>query len=125
MDIVTLNVGQGAFAIVRHGSDAVIVDSYIPPSGDDAVTYVKGMLAAFLKNYFVRGLILTGFDEDHSDVSGVGMVLKKYRPDWVMYPKYFKDTETAKKVFQIIDQQEKERKKTPGPLLKESLFASI
>lgn len=116
MDIVTLNVGQGALAIVRHNKDAIIVDSYIPPSGDDTVTYVKGMLASFLKNYFVRGLILTGFDEDHSDVSGVGLVLRKYRPDWVMYPKYFKDTETAKKVFQIIDQQEKERENSDNPL---------
>ncbi len=92
MDIITVNVGQGSLAIVRHENDAIIVDSYIPPAGDDTVAYVKGMLASFLKNYSVRGLILTGFDEDHSDVSGVGLVLKKYRPDWVMYPKYFKDT---------------------------------
>jgi len=116
MDIVTLNVGQGALAIVRHENDAIIVDSYIPPSGDDTVTYVKGMLASFLKNYLVRGLILTGFDEDHSDAMGVGLVLKKYRPDWIMYPKYYKDTETAKKVFQIIDQQEKERENSNSPL---------
>lgn len=121
MDIITLNVGQGSFAIVRNGDDAIIVDSCIPPSGDDTVTYVKGMLSAFLKNYLVRGLILTGFDEDHSDASGVGLVLKKYRPDWVMYPKYFKDTEMAKKVFQIIAQQEKERQNSGSPLKKISV----
>lgn len=116
MDIITVNVGQGALAIVRHNDDAIIIDSCIPPSGDDTVAYVKGMLSAFLKNYFVRGLILTSFDEDHSDATGVGIVLKKYRPDWVMYPKYYKDTEQAKNVFQIIDQQEKERVGSGSPL---------
>jgi len=116
MDIITVNVGQGALAIVRHNDDAIIIDSCIPPSGDATVAYVKGMLSAFLKNYFVRGLILTSFDEDHSDATGVGIVLKKYRPDWVMYPKYYKDTEQAKNVFQIIDQQEKERASSGSPL---------
>jgi len=116
MDMITVNVGQGSLAIVRHKNDAIIVDSYIPPSGDDTVAYVKGILSSFLKNYYVRGMILTGFDEDHSDVSGVALVLKKYRPDWVMYPKYFKNTETAKKVFQVIEQQEKERQGTGTPL---------
>ena len=116
MDIITINVGQGLLAVVRHGNDAIIVDSFIPPAEDDTVAYVKTILSAFLKNYFVRGLILTGFDEDHSDATGVGLVLKKYRPDWIMYPKYYKDTETAKNVFQIIDQQEKERAQTSNPL---------
>lgn len=116
MDIITVNVGQGALAIARHNDDAVIIDSYIPPSGDQTVAYVKGILAAFLKNYYVRGLILTGFDADHSDDPGVGLVLKKYRPDWIMYPKYYKDTETANNVFRIIDQQEKERSQTDKPL---------
>lgn len=121
MDIITVNVGQGSLAIVRHNDDAIIVDSYIPPSADETVAYVKGILAALLKNYFVRGLILTGFDADHSDASGVGLVLKKYRPEWVMYPKYYKDTETAKNVFQIINQQEKERAQTDWPLKKISV----
>jgi competence protein ComEC len=121
MDIITVNVGQGSLAIVRHNDDAIIVDSYIPPSGDETVTYVKGMLAAYLKNYSVRGLIITGFDSDHSDASGVGLVLKKYRPEWVMYPKYYKDTDTARNVFQIINQQEKERAQTKWPLKKISV----
>jgi beta-lactamase superfamily II metal-dependent hydrolase len=116
MDIITVNVGQGSLAIVRHENDAIIIDSLIPPSGDDSVAYVKGILSAYLKDYFVRGLILTGFDADHSDASGVGLVLKKYRPDWVMYPKYFKDTEMAKNVFKIITEQEKERANSNNPL---------
>ena len=80
MDIITVNVGQGALAIVRHNDDAIIIDSCIPPSGDDTVAYVKGMLSAFLKNYLVRGIILTSFDEDHSDATGVGIVLKNIGP---------------------------------------------
>lgn len=116
MDIITVNVGQGSLAIVRDNTEAIIIDACIPPSGDDTVAYVKSMLAAFLKNYFVRGFILTGFDEDHSDAMGVGLVLKKYRPEWIMYPKYYKDTDQAKNVFQIIHQQERERASTANPL---------
>ena len=116
MEVITVNVGQGALAIVRHNSEAVIVDSRIPPTGDQTVAYVKGVMATWLCDYRVRGLILTGFDSDHSDITGVGLVLKKYRPDWVMYPKYYKDTEEAGKVFRVIAEQEKEREGTSSPL---------
>jgi beta-lactamase superfamily II metal-dependent hydrolase len=74
------------------------------------------MLSAFLKGYYVRGLVLTGFDEDHCDGTGTALVLKKYRPDWVMYPKYFKDTDCATSVFQVINQQENERNGSNNPL---------
>lgn len=116
MEVITVNVGQGALAIVRHNSEAVIVDSRIPPAGDETVAYVKGVLSTWLRDYRVRGLILTGFDSDHSDVTGVGLVLKKYRPDWVMYPKYYKDTDEAGKVFRVIAEQVKEREGTSSPL---------
>ncbi len=116
MEIITVNVGQGSLAIVRHNKDVIIVDSCIPPSGDDTVAYVKDILSACLKKFVVRGFILTGFDEDHSDATGVGLILKKYRPDWIMYPKYYKDTEQTKNVFQIINQQEAERKNSSSPL---------
>ncbi len=116
MDIITVNVGQGALAIIRHNSEAIIVDACMPPSDDDTVVYLKGALAAFLKNYSVQGFILTGFDEDHSAAMGVGLILKKYRPAWIMYPKCYKDTDEAKNVFQIINQQESERANTTSPL---------
>jgi beta-lactamase superfamily II metal-dependent hydrolase len=38
-----------------------------------------------------------------------------------MYPKYYKDTEMAKNVFQIINQQEKERQSSANPLKKISV----
>lgn len=116
MDIITVNVGQGALAIVRHNTEAIIIDACMPPSDDDTVVFLKGTLAAFLKNYSVQGFILTGFDEDHSAAMGVGLILKKYRPNWIMYPKCYKDTDEAKNVFQIIDQQERERSNTSSPL---------
>ncbi|HVA65317.1 MAG TPA: hypothetical protein VNK24_00140 [Elusimicrobiota bacterium] len=116
MEVITVNVGQGALAIVRHNSEAIIIDSRIPPAGDETVAYVKGVMATWLRDHRVRGLILTGFDSDHADVTGVGLVLKKYRPDWVMYPKYYKDTEEASKVFKLIEEQVKERAVTSAPL---------
>ena len=116
MDIVTVNVGQGSLAIIRHNAEAIIVDARIPPPGDDTVAYVKEIFSIYLKDHYVRGLILTGFDSDHSNAAGIGLVLIKYRPDWVMYPKYYKDTEQAKKVFKIIEQEEKNRKHTANPL---------
>jgi hypothetical protein len=67
MNIVTVNVGQGALAIVRHQKEAIIVDARIPPSNDRTVAYVKEIMALSLKDHFVKGLILTGFDDDHSD----------------------------------------------------------
>ncbi len=62
MDVITVNVGQGALSVVRHNGEAIVVDARIPPSGDETVAYVRGMLATYLKGYYVRGLILTGFD---------------------------------------------------------------
>lgn len=116
MNILTVNVGQGALSIVRHNKEAIIVDSRIPPSDDKTVAYVKEMLAVGLKEHNVKGLILTGFDSDHSDVTGVAIILLKYRPDWVMYPKYYKDSEEAKAVFKLITQQEEARRASTNPL---------
>jgi beta-lactamase superfamily II metal-dependent hydrolase len=116
MNVITVNVGQGSLAIVRHKGEAIIVDSRIPPSDDNTVAYVKQMFAISLKGHYVKGLILTGFDKDHSDVTGVSIVLKKYRPDWVMYPRYYKATEEARLVFDLIAQEEKTRRTSRSPL---------
>jgi beta-lactamase superfamily II metal-dependent hydrolase len=116
MNIVTVGVGQGAMSIIRHAHEAIIVDSRIPPRDDATVAIVKEMLAVSLKDHFVKGLILTGFDDDHTDVVGASIVLRKYRPDWVMYPKYYKDSREAKNVFALIDEEEKLRAGTAAPL---------
>lgn len=116
MNIITVNVGQGALSIIRHNHEAIIVDCRIPPSSDNTVAFVKEMFATALKGHGVKGFVLTGFDDDHSDVVGTALVLQKYRPDWVMYPQYYKDTREAKSVFWLIDREEQERKGTAHPL---------
>lgn len=118
MNIVTVNVGQGSLSIVRHKNEAIIVDSRIPPTGDDTVAFVKQMFATALKDHYVKGLILTGFDDDHSDVTGAAIALQKYRPDWVMYPMCFKETQEAKFVFELIRDQEVTRRNSTKPLRK-------
>jgi beta-lactamase superfamily II metal-dependent hydrolase len=116
MNVITANVGQGSLAIIRHASQAILVDSQIPRSDDKTVAYVKELLAVSLKDHFLKGLILTGFDSDHSDVVGVSIILRKYRPDWVMYPRYYKDSTEAKRVFALIDEEEETRRTSANPL---------
>jgi beta-lactamase superfamily II metal-dependent hydrolase len=121
MNIITVNVGQGALAIVRHQKEAIIVDCRIPPSDDTTVAYVKEIMALSLRDHNVKGLILTGFDSDHSEIVGASIVLRKYRPDWVMYPKYYKDSDEAKRVFALINAEEAARRQTNNPLRKVSV----
>lgn len=121
MQIITANVGQGALAIVRHQGEAIIVDSNIPAAGDDTVAYVKELLAVALKGHRLKGFMLTGFDDDHCDVVGVSLILRKYRPDWVMYPTYRKDTKEAGRVFAVINSEVAARKNSSCPLRKESV----
>lgn len=121
MNVITANVGQGALAIVRHEGEAILVDSRIPPSDDKTVAYVKELLAFSLKNHYVKGLILTGFDDDHSDIVGASIILRKYRPDWVLYPKYYKESTEAKLVFALIDEEEEARRYSAVPLRRVSL----
>jgi beta-lactamase superfamily II metal-dependent hydrolase len=116
MNVITANVGQGALAIVRHAGEAIIVDSRIPACDDKTVAYVKELLATSLKNHYVKGFIFTGFDNDHCDVVGASIVLRKYRPDWVMYPTYYKKSREATLVFELIDEEEKARRATGSAL---------
>ncbi len=121
MNIITVNVGQGALAIVRNQGEAIIVDARVPPSDDRTVAYVKEIMALSLKDHCVKGLILTGFDDDHSEIVGASIILRKYRPDWIMYPTYYKDSAEAKRVFALINQQVKTRRITGNPLEKISV----
>jgi beta-lactamase superfamily II metal-dependent hydrolase len=116
VNIITVNVGQGALAIVRHQGEAIIVDARVPPSGDRTVAYVKEIMALSLKNHHVKGLILTGFDDDHTEIVGTSIVLRKYRPDWIMYPTYYKDSAEAKQVFSLINDEVKVRGTSRNPL---------
>ena len=99
MEVLTVYVGQGELAAVRHRGEAVIVDSrWLTERAED----IEHQLRLFLKNHLLAGLVLTGFDDDHADPFGVDNILEAYQPDWVMYPKYYKDTKNADEVFNVI-----------------------
>ena len=121
MDVFTLYVGQGSLAAVRAGNEAVIVDAHMPECDDVTSEQIEKSLDHYLAESNVRGLILTGLDRDHACPAGVEFILKRYQPDWVMYPKYFKDTDAAADVFVSIARHEKRRAKTTHPLVRHSM----
>ena len=121
MDIFTLYVGQGSLAAVRAGNEAVIVDSHMPECDDVTSEQIEKSLDHYLAKTNVCGLILTGLDRDHACPAGVESILTRYQPRWVMYPKYFKDTDAAGDVFATIIRREKRRANTSRPLIRHSV----
>ena len=113
MEVLTLYVGQGNFAVVRHGSQAIVVDTrWLVDCSDD----IEVTVSRFLQRRDLVGVVLTGLDDDHADPVGLDWLLKNYTPNWVMYPKYYKDTENAKKVFNVVRKHKQRRKNTCNPL---------
>lgn len=108
MNIYTLNVGQGQFVVLVGGKEAFIIDTYVPINPKVEIVNVKGALATILKDKNLIGLMVTGFDDDHFNEDGLRIVLNKYRPNWIMYPKYFKKTANADNCFGIIESFEKQ-----------------
>lgn len=102
MNIYTLNVGQGQFVVVTGNSEAIIIDTYVPLNPSVGIVNVKGALATILQGKNLIGLMVTGFDADHFNEIGMKIVLNKYRPNWLMYPKYFKETREANSCFAAI-----------------------
>ena len=121
MNVLTLYVGQGALAAVRHINEVVIIDSFMPVSDEELTSGIKSQLNVFTKEKKVVGLILTGFDDDHAHPDGVDFILSSYKPDWIMYPKYYHDTDNATSVFSVIRKHERHRKNTNHPLKKLSV----
>lgn len=113
MEVLTLYVGQGNFAVVRHGTQAIAVDTrWLTERSDD----IESKVGRFLRQRDLVGVVLTGLDDDHADPFGLDWLLGTYVPRWVMYPKYYKDTENAKLVFNVIRKHERRRKSTANPL---------
>ena len=109
MNIYTLNVGQGQFVVVTGNTQAIIIDSYVSLNPTADIVNVKGALATILQGKEFVGLMVTGFDADHFNEVGMQIVLNKYRPHWIMYPKYFKDTSVAGSCFAVIKTFEKQK----------------
>ncbi|MRW85673.1 hypothetical protein GJ698_16455 [Pseudoduganella sp. FT26W] len=106
MDVYTLNIGQGQFVVVTGKTEAFIIDTYVPLDPQHEIVHVKAALSKILAGKKFVGLIITGYDSDHFNEVGMKIVLNKYRPEWIMYPKYFKETSTAKKCFDVISSYE-------------------
>lgn len=112
MKIYTLNVGQGQFVVVVGNTEAIIVDTSVPLSPAKPIINVKSALADILAGKNLVGLIITGFDADHFNEVGVKIVLNKYRPDWIMYPNYFKSSKEATSGFAAIQEFEQNKEIT-------------
>ena len=121
MDILTLFVGQGSLVAVRIGNEAIIVDAHMPENEHVCPEEIQQSLEVYLRGIDVRGLILTGFDSDHAHAGGVEWILSKFAPAWVMYPKYYKDTDCATSVFNSINKYERRRASTSRPLVRHSV----
>ncbi len=112
MKIYTLNVGQGQFVVVVGTSEALIVDTSVPLSPAHPIINVKSALADILSEKYLVGLIITGFDADHFNEVGIKIALNKYRPNWIMYPRYFKKSTAADAGFAAIKEFEKQKEIT-------------
>lgn len=110
VNIYTLNVGQGQFVVVAGEKEAIVVDTFVPLNTTQETVFVKTALAKILGGKNLVGVIFTGFDSDHFCDVGVQLVLNKYRPEWVMYPRYYKDTETATACFKTIEELSKAKR---------------
>jgi beta-lactamase superfamily II metal-dependent hydrolase len=121
MNIFTMYVGQGELVVVRHAGQAIIVDASFAGGCEDDGKRNGTALQRLLQNHKVPGLILTSFDTDHCDPDGVEFILSKFAPDWVMYPKYFKETDSATAVFNTITRHERKRQTSPRPLRRVSV----
>ena len=121
MDVLTLYAGQGSLAAVRAGDEAIIVDAHMPNCDEVTPEQITQTLTAYVTKSKVRGLILTGLDDDHACPAGVEEILTRFEPDWIMYPTYYKDTDTATEVFRIIGRHENRRKNTNHPLTRKSV----
>jgi beta-lactamase superfamily II metal-dependent hydrolase len=69
----------------------------------------------------VRGLVLTGLDGDHAHPLGVDWILNRFQPSWIMYPKYYKDTDCAAEVFAHIYRYEAKRRAQGRPFKRYSV----
>jgi beta-lactamase superfamily II metal-dependent hydrolase len=121
MDVLTLYADQGSLVGIRTGNEGIIVDAHMPDCGYVTPSEIQQSLSVYFKDVAVRGLVLTGFDADHAHAVGLQWLLWQFVPDWIMYPKYFKDTDNAATVFRSIEKHEKRRASTSRPLVRHSV----
>lgn len=120
MEILTLYVGQGGLAVARNAGEAIFVNSCLP-GDEEHRERVIAQLERSMRNQAAAGLMLTGFDSDHCNPDGVELILSRYKPRWVMYPTYYKDTDCAADAFEIIEKHVARRERTENPLKRVSV----
>jgi len=121
MDVFTLYAGQGALAALRVGNEGLIIDAHMPECDEVSPEEIQQSLDVYFRGVTVRGLILTGLDGDHAQPRGIDWVLTRFQPPWIMYPKYYKDTDCAAEVFAHIDRHEAKRRAQGRPLTRYSV----
>lgn len=121
MDVATFYVGQGELVGIRVGTEGIVIDAHMPNCEDVSSEEIQQSLKSYFKNSRVRGLVLTGLDSDHAHPDGVDWILTHLRPEWVMYPKYYKDTDSAADVFAHIERHVRQRAGTASPLVRHSM----
>src|SRR5258706_192203 len=104
-----------------HLPSSACTGAYMPECDDVSFEQNEKSLDHYLAKSNVRGLILTGLDRDHACPAGVESILTRYQPNWVMYPKVFKETDAAGDVFATIARHEKRRANTSRPLVRQSV----
>lgn len=116
MELLTYYVGQGATAVLRTDTEAIIIDAIFPSRADRDTVVLKEVLARDLADRNLSGLMLTSFDRDHADPKAVAWILNKYIPQWVMYPSYWKGSTSAERVMDAIKSTQQRRHGTPWDL---------
>ena len=77
MEILTVYVGQGDLAVVRHGNEAHLVDSRVPDTDEVSAESVEKKIRTMTDGRRVVGLVLTSFDADHADPFGLDLLLDR------------------------------------------------
>ncbi|KAF0247816.1 MAG: hypothetical protein FD167_2786 [bacterium] len=96
-----LNVGQGNCCVWTSPQADIVIDANIPSSGNG--TYVKGYLQnKALVRSPISLFMLTGWDCDHANAAGVGMVVNNFTVSTVWIPPWPNTTEAAKEVKRIL-----------------------
>src|SRR5260370_32526232 len=94
-----LNVGQGCCCVWTSPQTDIVIDANIPAEG----TYVKGYLVNTIGvSSPIDRFILTGWDNDHANPTGVGMITRNFEIERVWIPEWPNSTNCATDVKNLL-----------------------
>ena len=103
MQVDTIYAGQGDNAIVTHEGEAIVVDVHWPEEREEE----RGQeVDDVLDGQEIRGIIITGYDEDHGHPRGLKHYLDEHGAGWVLMPKAYdgEDREKQKELQEICEE---------------------